>query len=124
MARLVDRGSVDGRIYELGGPEVLSFRELLQYILQTVGRRRLLVPVPFFLAKVQAAFLQLLPNPLLTVDQVRLLKSDNVVSEAARAEGRTLEGLGVGPTAIAAIVPSYLYRYRRAGQFSGNKPVF
>ncbi len=124
VARLVDRGSVDGRIYELGGPEVLSFRELLQYILQTVGRRRLLVPVPFFFAKVQAAFLQLLPNPLLTVDQVRLLKSDNVVSEAARAEGRTLEGLGVGPTAIAAIVPSYLYRYRRAGQFSGNKPVF
>ncbi len=124
MATLVGRGSVDGRVYELGGPEVFTFRELLQFILETIGRRKLLVPVPFFLATAQAAFLQLLPNPLLTVDQVRLLKADNVVSEAARAEGRTLEGLGITPTAIAAIVPSYLYRYRRAGQFSGDKPVF
>ena len=117
--------SLDGRTYELGGPEVFTFRELMQFMLDTVGRRRLLVPVPFFLAKAQAAILQLLPNPLLTVDQVELLKADNVVSEAARAEGRTLEGLGIrARTAIEAIVPSYLYRYRRAGQFSGDKPVF
>jgi NADH dehydrogenase len=124
VATLVDRDTADGRTYELGGPETFTFRELMRFTLETVGRRRLLVPLPFILAKAEAAMLQLLPNPLLTVDQVELLKTDNVVGEAARAEGRTLEGLGIEPRTIAAIVPTYLYRYRRAGQFSGDKPVF
>jgi NADH dehydrogenase len=124
VAVLVDRGVPDGLIYELGGPEVFTFRELLTYMLRTVGRRRILLPVPFFLARVPAVLLQLLPNPLLTVDQVKLLKSDNVVSEAARSEGRTLAGLNVVPRSVEAIVPAYLYRYRRAGQFSGDSPVF
>jgi hypothetical protein len=77
-----------------------------------------LAPIPFGLAKIMAAFLGLLPKPLLTVDQVELLRSHNVVSDAAKTEGMTLEGLGITPQSIDAIVPGYLYRYRKAGQFT------
>lgn len=108
-----------GTIYELGGPAVKTFKELMQYVLATTGRRRLLIPIPFGLAALQARFLQLLPKPLLTPDQVRLLRSDNVVSAEAKREGRTLEGLGIDPVAYEAIVPSYLWRFRRTGQFRG-----
>ncbi len=121
VARLIDRGEADGRTYELGGPEVLSFRQLMRFTLDTIGRNRLLVPVPWSVAKVQAMILGLLPKPLLTTDQVELLKSDNVVSEAARKERRTLEGLGVAPRGIEGIVPGYLYRFRKAGQFTAPK---
>ncbi len=106
-----------GTTYELGGPEVRSFKELMQYVLATIERKRLLVPLPFFVAKLQAMFLQFMPTPLLTPDQVELLRVDNVVSEAAIAEGRTLQGLGIEPELIEAIVPSYLWRFRKAGQF-------
>jgi uncharacterized protein YbjT (DUF2867 family) len=106
-----------GTTYELGGPEVRSFKELMQYVLATIERKRLLVPLPFFVAKLQAMFLQFMPTPLLTPDQVELLRVDNVVSEAAIAEGRTLQGLGIEPEPIEAIVPSYLWRFRKAGQF-------
>jgi NADH dehydrogenase len=77
----------DGEIYELGGPEVRSFKELMQFMLATIERRRLLVPIPFALAKFQAAFLQLLPKPLLTPDQVELLRGDVIVSDATAAGG-------------------------------------
>ncbi len=114
--------SVEGRArpaltYELGGPEQKSFRELMEYVLRVTHRKRVLLPVPFPLARLQARFLQLLPGAPLTVDQVTLLESDNVVSQAADREDRTLEGLGIAPTAIDAVVPSYLYRFRRSGQF-------
>jgi NADH dehydrogenase len=107
-----------GAIYELGGPEVKTFKELMEYVLATIGRKRLLLPLPFALAQIQAFFLQFLPKPLLTPDQVELLKVDNVVSDAAIHEGRTLPALGIEPTAMEAIVPSYLWRFRKAGQFS------
>jgi uncharacterized protein YbjT (DUF2867 family) len=110
----------DGQIYELGGPEVKSFEELMQFVLATIGRRRLLLPIPFALARLQAFVLQLMPKPLLTPDQVELLRGDNVVSEAAKREGRTLEALGIDPLATATIVPSYLWRFRKAGQFQGT----
>jgi NADH dehydrogenase len=77
----------------------------------------LLLPVPFGLAKFKAQFLQFLPKPLLTPDQVESLRTDNIVSAQAQAEERTLEGLGLSPTAIAAVVPAYLWRFRRTGQF-------
>jgi NADH dehydrogenase len=96
---------------------VKTFKELMQYVLATTGRKRFLLPIPFALADFQALFLQFMPKPLLTPDQVKLLRSDNVVSEAAKREGRTLEGLGIDPTAIEAIVPSYLWRFRKTGQF-------
>ncbi|MGE0003951.1 MAG: complex I NDUFA9 subunit family protein [Parvibaculaceae bacterium] len=120
--RLIDAGLASGKTYELGGPEVSSFRELIEFTLRTVGRKRLLVPLPWSVARVQAMILELLPKPLLTTDQVELLRRDNVVSEEAAAEGRTLQGLGIMPRGIEAIVPAYLYRYRKAGEFSA--PAF
>jgi uncharacterized protein YbjT (DUF2867 family) len=118
IAKAVDGETKPGTIYELGGPDVRTFRELMEFVLATIGRRRLLVPVPFEVMKFQAAFAQFLPKPPITPDQVELLKSDNVVSAEARSEGRTLEALGMIPESIAAIVPSYLWRFRKTGQFS------
>ena len=109
----------DGEIYEVGGPEVYSFKELMRFMLATVGRQRLLIPIPFALAKLQAGLLQLMPKPLLTPDQVELLRDDAVVSDEAKREGRTLEALGVEPLAMATVVPSYLWRFRKTGQFKG-----
>ncbi len=85
-----------GTIYELGGPEVRTFKELMQFILATIERNRLLVPLPFFAAKLKALFLQFAPSPLtLTPDQVEMLRTDNVVSEKAVTERRTLQGIGI-----------------------------
>ena len=120
ILRAVRGRAKGGTIYELGGPEVRSFRQLMEYVLAVTERRRLLVPLPFAVAKLQAWFLQFMPTPLLTPDQVELLKVDNVVSEAAKADGRTLAALGIEPAALEAIVPSYLWRFRKAGQFRGR----
>lgn len=118
IADAVDGKLAGGTIYELGGPEVKTFKELVQFVLETIERKRLLVPVPFFWAKLKAMALQFMPSPLtLTADQVELLRVDNVVSEAAIAERRTLQGIGIAPETIEAIVPSYLWRFRKAGQF-------
>jgi uncharacterized protein YbjT (DUF2867 family) len=109
--------------YELGGPEILTLKEVMQRVLNYTMRRRLLVSEPFWLARLQAAVLQWLPTPPLTVDQVRLLESDNVVSAAAMKEGRTLQGLGIAdPISVEAVVPDYLERFRPRGQFSVWQP--
>jgi uncharacterized protein YbjT (DUF2867 family) len=117
IARAVDGAAKPGAIYELGGPDVRTFREIMEFILATIRRRRLLVPVPFALLKAQALFAQFLPKPPITPDQVELLKHDTVVSDEARRDGRTLEGLGIVPETITAIVPTYLWRFRKTGQF-------
>jgi NADH dehydrogenase len=117
IARAVDGTIATGTTYELGGPQVFTFRELLEFILATVERRRLLVPLPFWAARLQAALLQFLPTPPLTPDQVDLLKRDNVVSDAAQSEGRTLAALGIDAHTVATIVPTYLWRYCKRGQF-------
>jgi uncharacterized protein YbjT (DUF2867 family) len=125
IAKAVDGATTPGTIYELGGPEVFTFKQLMEFILATVERRRLLVPLPFWVAKLQAAAFELisklplrfLSKPLLTRDQVELLRYDNVVSDAAQRDGRTLEGLGITPESIGTIVPTYLWRFRKAGQF-------
>lgn len=117
VAVAVDGGAKAGATYELGGPEVKTFRECLELVCRASHRKPFLVPMPFGLAKFSAKFLQMLPNPMLTEDQVELLKSDNVVSEAATAEGRTFAGLGIETTAIEAILDSYLWRFRPQGQF-------
>jgi uncharacterized protein YbjT (DUF2867 family) len=117
IARAVDGAAKAGSTYEVGGPEVQTFKELMVYVLEVTERRRFLIPLPFPLAKFQATFLQYLPTPLLTPDQVELLKTDNVVSPAAEHEGRTLAALGIAPTAMEVIVPSYLWRFRKTGQF-------
>ncbi len=117
IADAVDGKLRGGTTYELGGPEVKTFKELMQFVLATIERKRILLPIPFFAAKLQAKFLQFMPKPLLTPDQVELLRSDNVVSDAAKAEGRTLQGIGITPDSMEAIVPSYLWRFRKTGQF-------
>jgi NADH dehydrogenase len=120
IAKAVDGELKPGTIYELGGPDVRTFKELMEFVLATIQRRRLLVPVPFALLKLQAAVLQFLPKPPLTPDQVELLKRDTIVSEDAQRDGRTLEGLGIIPETMAAIVPSYLWRFRKTGQFDAR----
>jgi uncharacterized protein YbjT (DUF2867 family) len=102
-----------GQIYELGGPDICSFRQLMALTLQYSQRRRLLVPVPFAALAVGARVAGLLPNPPLTTDQLRLLKLDNVVAKGALK----LADLGIVATSIDAVVPSYLARYRPGGLF-------
>ncbi len=99
-----------GRTYELGGPGVYTFRALMELVLRETRRRRLLAPVPFWLAEIQAFFFEWLPKPPLTRDQVKLLARDNVVS----GEAPGLSDLGVEPTAVEAVIPLYLNLYRRA----------
>jgi uncharacterized protein YbjT (DUF2867 family) len=118
IARAVNGDARPGATYELGGPDVRSFKELMEFMLATIQRRRLLMPVPFGLMKFNATFLQLLPKPPITPDQVEMLKYDNVVSAEAQRDGRTLEGLGIVPQSAAAIVPTYLWRFRKTGQFN------
>jgi NADH dehydrogenase len=118
IADAVDGKARLGATYELGGPEVLSFREIVQVILDITDRKRTLLSLPFGLAKFQAMFQQFAPGALkLTPDQVELLRHDVVVSDAAKADGRTLEGLGITPDSLEAIAPQYLWRFRPAGQF-------
>jgi NADH dehydrogenase len=119
VADAVDGKARPGAVYELGGPEAMTMREVVEAILRITGRERLLMPLPFALARLKAAFLQFAPGDFkLTPDQVDLLRSDNVVSEAAKAAGLTLEGLGITPDSLEAVTPSYLWRFRKAGQFA------
>lgn len=118
VARSVARADAAGRTFELGGPEVWSFKEILEYILRETGRSRLLAPLPFFAAEAIGSLAELTAivgiPPVLTRDQVLMLKSDNVA--APGAEG--LSAFGIEATGLEAIAPSYLWRYRRGGQFA------
>ena len=104
-----------GKTYELGGPDIYSFKQLMAMTLRHSERRRALVPVPFGLLAVGATFASLLPNPPITRDQLKLLKQDNVV--AKRASG--LADLGIVATSVESVLPSYLDRYRPRGLFRG-----
>jgi NADH dehydrogenase len=118
LADAVEGKARAGSTYELGGPEVLTLRQVQEYVLKTIERRRLLVALPFPLAKLKATFLQFAPGFLkLTPDQVEMLRSDNVVSQAAIDAGLTLQGLGIAPASLEKVAPSYLWRFRRTGQF-------
>ncbi len=123
VARAVDGKLTAGATYELGGPEVKSFKECLEDMLEVTRRSRVLLPLPFPIASALGKVLQLVPGAPLTADQVELLKSDNVVSDAARAQGRTLEGLGIKPTTLAAVLPTYLDRFREHGQYDAHRAV-
>ena len=120
VARSVDGTIERGRIYELGGPEVLTFRQCLETMLRIVDRKRPFVTLPFGIASLIGSIASLIPfvKPPLTADQVQLLRADNVVSDAARKDGRTLEGMGIEPVLAEAILPGYLVRYRQQGQFT------
>ncbi len=108
MMQLLADPATDGKTYELGGPRVVSFREIMEIVMRETGRRRLLVPLPLNVARIEAAVMELLPTPPLTRDQVKLLARDNVVSPGAL----TLADLGISPTAIEAVVPAYLRDFR------------
>jgi uncharacterized protein YbjT (DUF2867 family) len=121
IANAADGLAVPGKTYEVGGPEVVTFRDILDKTMLYSGRKRLYFPLPFWLAKLQALATWPLPNALrpVTYDQVRSLQSDNVVSDAALREGRTLSNLGVAnPVGIPTIVPQYLERFRPRGQYA------
>ncbi|WP_226579225.1 complex I NDUFA9 subunit family protein [Acuticoccus sediminis] len=118
VAAAVNGKVAGGKVYELGGPDVKSFRGLMELMTSITHRKRRYATLSFGLARMKASILQHLPNPPLTPDQVELLKSDNVVSEAALAEGRTLSAAGIHPRSMAAILPTYLWTYRKGGQFA------
>ncbi len=103
-----------GQIYQIGGPQIYSFADLMRFTLTCIGRRRLLVPVPFSVVSLPAAIFGLLPNPPLTLDQLKLLKVDNVCCKSAPG----LIELGITPTAIEGVVPDYLMQFRPGGRFA------
>tara|TARA_B100001123_G_scaffold239095_1_gene267634 strand:- start:608 stop:1549 length:942 start_codon:yes stop_codon:yes gene_type:complete len=101
------------KIYELGGPENYSFKELMQILLNEIKKKRFLIPIPYEIAKILSYFLQILPKPLLTPDQVEMLKYNNIVS----GDHPTLKDLGITGTKLQTILPKYIYRFRSGGQF-------
>lgn len=119
VAKGLEDGELFGRTYELGGPGVYSFRELMERVLQITGRKRFLAPLPMFAAKPLGQAFDLVTKivpiePPLTADQVLLLSRDNVVS----GDHPGLEAFGVTPTSMDVILPTYLWRYRKGGQFA------
>ncbi len=130
VGRAVDGEASAEGAYELGGPAVKTFKELMEYICAITGRRRALVPIPFGLARGPAAATEMLSSLTLgafpkmlvmTRDQLKMLESDNVVSPGAIATGRTLAGLGLEARALESVVPTYLYRFRKTGQFDRGR---
>jgi NADH dehydrogenase len=111
------QGSAIGQTYEIGGPEIFTFRQLFEKIKTFTGRKPMLISLPWGIAKMQGCLLSILPKPPLTVDQVESLKTDNVVSQGAKS----LTDLGVTPTAADVILPTYLARYRPGGRFGDKK---
>jgi uncharacterized protein YbjT (DUF2867 family) len=121
IAESVEGEAKPGTVYELGGPEVKTFRECMEIMLAEIERKRLLVPLPWPLASVAGGILGHLPGRLLTTDQVRQLRVDNVVSDAARKEKRTIAAFGIEPATLASILPTYLSRFRAKGQFERRR---
>ena len=121
VAKAVEGDLEPGSTWELGGPETLSFKQCLERMLEVVGRKRLLVHLPFAIAGFIGQFAQYLPGAPITPDQVELLKTDNVVSEESLSTGRTLRGMGIEPAGLTGILPQYLVRFRKHGQFEANR---
>ena len=113
IVKALELNNSEPKIYELGGPENYSFKELMEILLTEIKKKRFLIPIPFGFAKFQSYFLQMLPNPLLTPDQVELLKYHNIVS----GDHPTLKDLGITGTPIQSILSKYIYRFREGGQF-------
>ena len=113
IVKALELNNSEPKIYELGGPENYSFKELMEILLTEIKKKRFLIPIPFGFAKFLSYFLQILPNPLLTPDQVELLKHHNIVS----GDHPTLKDLGITGTPIQSILSKYIYRFREGGQF-------
>ena len=123
ISRAIDGRAEPGTVYELGGPEVLTFRECMERMLEVTQRNRVLLPIPWGMARIMGRVGQYLPGAPLTSDQVRMLQFDTVVSADAIDDGRTLQGLGVEPTALEIVLPTYLARFRDRGEFSQIRPA-
>jgi uncharacterized protein YbjT (DUF2867 family) len=119
VVKALERREAAGRAYELGGPRVYTFKELMELLLADVRRKRRLVNMSYQWAAFQARFLEFLPNPPLTRDQVELLKHDNVVA----SDALTLRDLGIEPTAVEVILPTYMDRFRKGGWFDAHRMV-
>lgn len=118
IAKAVDGELDGGKVYELGGPDVASFRDCLDLMQKVINREKGYVSLPFFFAKTMGRLTGWLPGAPITLDQVKMLEVDNVVSEDAIRQKRTLEGVGINPRNMEAILPSYLVRFRPQGQFT------
>ncbi len=123
VAKSVDGELSASTVYELGGPEVKSFRDCLEDMLKVTHRSRMLLPIPFQVSTVMGKIMQFLPGSPLTADQVELLKTDNVVSQAAETDKRTLSGMGIVSTNLSSVLPTYLDRFRVHGQYDQHKTV-
>ena len=119
IVQILNSDDAVGETLEFGGPDVFSWREIVEMVLRFTGRTRLLVPMMLGIVRFMAFFLEMLPSPLLTRDQMRLMEVDNVVSEV----GNGLEKLGLTPTAVEAVVPRYLARFRKSGALQIGVPV-
>ncbi|SDG24482.1 complex I NDUFA9 subunit family protein [Pelagibacterium luteolum] len=117
IAKAVDGEVSPGKTYELGGPEILTMDEIIDRVLEETRRKRLKLPLPFALAKPLASVMSILPKPMLTPDQVVQLGIDNVVSEEAKKQKRTLEAFAIAPTTLDAVLPTYMWRFRKHGEF-------
>ena len=111
---VLEKEEINNSIYELGGPLTFTFKELMKILLKQIKKKRFLVPIPYSFAKFQAKILQLLPKPLLTTDQVEMLKYDNVVTN----NYPTLKDLKINPKTINSVLPDYIWRFRKGGQFA------
>ena len=118
ISKAVDGNLKAGYTYELGGPETLTFRECLELLLKEIGRKRFLVHLPWFAANMIGTMIGWFPGAPITRDQVEMLRNDNVVSDSANRESRTFAGIGIEPTPMSAVLPSYLVQYRPHGQFT------
>jgi len=114
IATILETEEIDDKIYELGGAEIFTFQQLMNILLKEIQKRRFLIPIPFSIAKFMARILQLFPKPLITTDQIEMLKEDNVVSN----NYGTLLDLNIEPTTIESILPHYIYRFRKGGEFA------
>ena len=109
-----EKEEINNSIYELGGPQTFTFKELMKILLKQIKKKRFLVPIPYSFAKFQAKILQLLPKPLLTTDQIEMLKYDNIVTN----NYPTIKDLKINPKTIESVLPDYIWRFRRGGQFA------
>ena len=113
IVKALELNNLEPKIYELGGPESYSFKELMEILLKEIKKKRFLLPIPFGVAKFQSYFLQMFPKPILTADQIELLKQNNIIS----GKFPLLKDLGISGTPIQSILPKYIYRFREGGQF-------
>ena len=114
IAEVLEKEEINNNIYELGGPNIFSFKELMEILLKQIKKKRFLLPIPILFAKVLGRILQVMPKPLLTADQVELMQYNSVVSN----KYPTLKDLKISPKTINEVLPNYIWRHRQGGQFS------